>query len=87
MSDPQDDALMHSRSGISNPLGKKTEKVRSAYVPFAVKEGLNRPVAESRFKCEAEYISYLLTVHVMGEEAMRRINEAELKNFVIKGRE
>ena len=72
-----DDTPLASRSGNSNPFGKCTEEVR-AKVPYVIKEGLSRLVNESGMS-EAEYVREVLMVHVLGVDAVRKLNEERLQ--------
>ena len=72
-----DDTPLASRSGNSNPFGKCTEEVR-ARIPYEVKEGLSRLVNESGMS-EAEYVREVIMVHVLGVDAVRKLNEERLQ--------
>jgi hypothetical protein len=38
-------------------------------------------------KSEAEYVAMLVTIHVLGVDVYRRLQEEELQSFVIPGQE
>lgn len=78
---------LSSRSGTACLLGKKTEKIRCGNVPLEVKHGLDRLRAANGGKSEAEYMSMLATIHVIGIQAYRSLMENDINNFVIPGQE
>jgi hypothetical protein len=79
-----DDDLMESRSGASNPFGKCTEQAKTM-LPFAIKEGLARLVHESGYGSEQEFLRDLITVNVVGVDGMLKIHEERMRRFVTIG--
>lgn len=83
----KDDIPLASRSASACPLGKRTEKVRCGNIPLEVKHGLDRMRAEAGGMSEAEYLSKLVIIHVIGVDAYRRLQEQELTRFANVGQE
>ncbi|HLP99183.1 MAG TPA: hypothetical protein VK149_12145 [Sideroxyarcus sp.] len=81
------DKAQFARSGTASLIGKRTEKVRCGNVPLSVKHKLDRMRASNGGKSEAEYVAMLVTIHVLGVDAYRRLQEEELQSFVIPGQE
>lgn len=80
------DTPLSSRSGTSNPLGKRTEDVRSK-IPYAIKEAMARDVANELAGSESELICEILMVHYLGVDGVLKIHEDRLQRFRNAGKE
>lgn len=78
-----DDDIMESRSGTSNPFGKCTELAKTM-LPFEIKEGLARKAHEAGMG-EQEYLRELIMVDVIGVDGLLKIHEERLRKFTIRG--
>lgn len=80
-------APLASRSGNSNPLGKRTEDVRGK-VPYAIKEMINRDVASGLLGgSESEVVDAILTKHYLGRSGMDKLHESRMRALFGEGQE
>ncbi len=82
-----DDLPLASRSGKSNPLGKRTEDVRGK-VPYIIKEMINRDIAAGILgQTESEVVDAILTKHYLGRSGMDKLHEERMKLLFGSGQE
>lgn len=81
-----DEAILSSRSGTSNPLGKRTEDVRGK-IPFEIKQMLLRDVADHIAGSESELICEIIMAHYLGKAGLKKLNDDRLDRLFGTGQE